>query len=289
MPLSLGQVSIRGFVMGAGTPYKFLTDFNPWKREAQVTVEQAMPYSDGSWAGAEFVAAPVIPLRLMIVTPTLAEWDVARRELTHALRPIGVSDTEIELRWNITGVEYVMYGRPRLVDPDVSINKAGKGYVSAAFTALDPYVYSGELHSSGTITVAQTSGGLTLPFTVPFSIDTVYTGGSATIHTDGLMDASLRLVFTGPLTEPRVIIDRADGVRLTLIVNRDIPADWSLTVDGRTKTVYLMDTEGTRYNVQDAVSGDWPSISNGDNVISLKAHPDDTGTLEVFWQDTWIG
>jgi hypothetical protein len=289
MALALGQVSIRDFVMGAGTPYKFLVDFNPWKREAQVTVEQAMPYSDGSWAGAEFIAAPVIPLRLMINTPDIASWDIARRNLTHALRPIGVGSEEIELRWNITGTEYVMYGRPRLVDPDVAINKAGKSYVSAAFTALDPYVYSGDVHSSDVVTVPQTSGGLTLPFTVPFSIDTTYTGGSATLHTDGLMDSALTLVFTGPLTKPRVIIDRADGIRLTLTVTRNIPADWTLTVDSRTKSVYLTDTNGLRYDAQDAVSGDWPSISTGDNIMNLRAHPDDTGTLQAFWQDTWIG
>jgi len=159
MALEVGQIAVGDLVMGEGTPYRVMTETDFWSRHVRADQTGPRAWGHGSWSGAEWAEEAVIPLRIMVSGSGVGGWLAAHQQLVAAFRP---RSEDIELRWNLDGTEYMMRGRPRMVEPDTSTIGLGISVTRCAFVALDPHIYSGEEHSV-TLGLPSTSGGLTVP------------------------------------------------------------------------------------------------------------------------------
>lgn len=164
MALSEGQVQVRGLVMGPGTDYETLRGFNPWAVAARVDQSSARSGDHGSWSGAEWRDEVVVPIPLRVRSRSdrsVAGWVPAHQALMAAFAP---SHTDVEMRWCTGGVEYVMFGRPRVVEPEVESAPAGWTVTRCGFAALDPRIYSG-VEQVASVGLPSSIGGLTWPTT----------------------------------------------------------------------------------------------------------------------------
>jgi hypothetical protein len=158
MPLDEGQVQLRDLVMGPGTEHRFATPFNPFARNVRADQGGVRAWGDGAWSGAEWAEQVAVPMRLVGIGGGPAGWVGRQQQLAAAFAP---SHEDLELRFVMGGTEFVMFGRPRLVDPEARFLD-GTGYCNAAFVALDPKVYSADVHQVQ-LGLPSASGGLTVP------------------------------------------------------------------------------------------------------------------------------
>ncbi|MEV6798546.1 hypothetical protein AB0M91_09380 [Micromonospora rifamycinica] len=281
MALEEGQVQIRDLVIGPGTPYRFVrgSHFNPLARSVRADQGGARAWGHGSWSGAEWAEQAAIPMRLVVMGVGTAGWLALHRQLLAAFAP---SDVDLDLRFVLAGTEYLMRGRPRLVEPE-SRHVDGHTYVNAAFVALDPAIYSGSEHSV-TLGLPSTVGGLTLPTTAPLTIGATVTSGRATIVNAGTQASGLRLRVDGPVAEPRVSALVA-GVATTLRLWLTLGVGQWLDIDTAARTVYLNGTASRRGQA----SGGWPILPAGTPVeIAFDAAAyDPTALLTATWRDAW--
>jgi len=278
MALLDGQVQLRSLVFGAETMHRMVTHFNPFVRSVRASEGDARAWNHGAWSGAEFVDAVVIPMRIVALGQGAPQFLALHQQLTAAFAP---SSQDLELRFAVAGSEYVMYGRPRLVEPEPR-NITGIAYYRAAFIALDPLIYSGAEHLQ-TLVLPQVTGGLTLPVQAPFTIGATVITGRAQITNAGTAPAGLRLRFNGPVVEPRVSL-LVGSVTSTLRILLTLTAGQFLDVDTAARTVYLNGTVSRRGNT----TGDWPILPNGTYELAFDATTyDAAASLEVRWRDAW--
>jgi hypothetical protein len=172
MALNEDQVHLvgagRDLLMGAGTRFDLQDEFNPWMTQVRTPQSVDRPYEHGALVGAEWFAERVVPIR---VIANGADRDVpsARRaiqDMSAAFAAVGNTGEIAELRFRLNEDpdEFVLFGRPRGIDPDPRTIGLGYTYVSTAFVASDPRIYSGTLTSQTTGLPVQ-QGGLTVPAT----------------------------------------------------------------------------------------------------------------------------
>lgn len=281
MALAVGQVSIGDLVMGEGTAYR-LPGFNPWARTVRAIQSAPRAWGHGSWSGAEWSDEVVVPMQILVEAVGLGGWQAAHQLLLAAFAP---SADDVELRWNLDGTEYVMFGRPRMVEPEVRTIALGWAMTHAAFVALDPHVYSGVEHSD-TLGLPSSVGGLTVPVTVPFSIPAVVTSGRVMLTNAGTADVGLKLRVDGPVSEPRVsLLSTAGTAVLRLFMDVEV-GQW-LDIDTGARTVYLNGVASRRGLA--AVSGaGWPVLPTGESELAFDAALfDPLAQLTVRWRDAW--
>lgn len=265
MALSEGQVQIRDLVMGPGTPYEILGDSNPFVRSVRSSQTGARAWAHGSWSGVEWMEEAVVPLNILVVGDSTAEWLPRHHTLQAAFRPVGEIPEDVELRFALGGREYLMFGRPRMIDPQL-INVRGNIITKASFVALDPMVYGAE--EPVVLTLPTYGGGLTLPTIVPFTIDGVKLSGTAAISNAGTAESTrVHIRIDGPAYWPRIILNRPDGTTGELRLNFEIPEGQWVDIDVYTRTV-LMNGTVSRLG---ATVGDWPVLPPGDSRISFSA------------------
>lgn len=169
MALTEGQVQVRGLVMGRNTAYKLL-EFDPWSRQVRADQGAARAWNDGAWSGAEWQDKAVVPMRIRVLGSDAASWLALHQALAAAFAP---SHEDLELRWVTGGVEFLLRGRPRLVEPEVRTIGRGQVVTKAAWAALDPAIYSGTEHTT-TLTLPSASGGLTVPLSTTLTASATF-------------------------------------------------------------------------------------------------------------------
>jgi len=281
-PLTLdGQVEINGLLLGPGTTYMVMAEFNMWTRSVRFT-EADRVWGPGAWSGREDTEAVAIPLPIVIDTADPAAWLDALHTLMAAL---SASSTDVLLRWRWSGTVYRMSVRPRLVDPNVTTAAYGWGPVTVALKALDPRVYK-DSTSTVELGLPVTTGGLTLPFTVPFTIGATTVSGRATIINTGKATTGLRVRFNAngsALQEPRVTVI-SGGVTTVLRAGFTLAAGQWLTVHTEARTAYLNDAVSRR----GYMSGDFPLLPPGVSEVSFDAGVySSTASLLVSWEDAY--
>src|SRR3546814_20814929 len=110
------------------------------------------------------------------------------------------------------GTEFLMRGRPRMVEPDLTLSNSGKSITQAAFVALDPFIYAGVETVAGPTGLPTFTGGLLVPILAPFTVDAVPASGFLDLTNTGTADTPLSIRIDGPVTEPSVTLQRDDGV-----------------------------------------------------------------------------
>lgn len=199
-------------LMGPGTPYTVLPEFDPWSKTNRAPQSEPRSHAHGSLLGTEWVDEVVVLLPLSVYRNGAAtsEWMTAHDDLAAAFAGVGASGELCELSFEWGGREFVMFGRPRQVQVSSENASVGKSVAQCAFVAADPRRYSASLTSLSTGLAVQ-SGGLTLPLTMPFTIDGVLTGGEVTIPNGGSTDLPITVRIDGPVVEPGVVVRLDDG------------------------------------------------------------------------------
>ncbi|MFL6144095.1 MAG: hypothetical protein ACJ72N_19800 [Labedaea sp.] len=282
------QVSVAGLLLGPATSYT-LVDFNPWGKANRATQTDKRAWAHGSWSGRELIDEVVIPIRALINTETPADFLAARHQLAAAFKPSD-DGTDAELRFRFAGQDYVMFGRPRMVDlenPELLV--LGKSFVKAAFVALDPLIYAAT-EMQQVLGLPSVSGGLTAPVTAPVTIGATVTAGRATIANAGTQATALKLRIDpvgANLVEPRVSVLTGTTVRV-LRCNLTLTAGQWMDIDTGARTAYLNGTVSRRGNV----SGDWPLVppmSEGSSELAFDAGVySASAQLTATWRDAWI-
>lgn len=287
MALLEGQVQVRDLVMGPGTPYQ-VDRFNPFNRTTRATATEGRAWNHGVWSGVEWANEKAVPMRIL-VSDTLggmASWVDLDQQLAAAFHPIGEDVGEVELRFTLGGREYVLFGRPRSVEPTSEHVGFGWSLTQAAFVALDPLIYSGELVQVAT-GLPTFEGGLPVPLTVPFTVDGVQVGGREPTENEGTAETGLFMRLDGPLQEPRVTLQRQDGTTPTLRFDIDIAAGQWLEVDTAAETVFL---NGLPQSSQlGRTAGEFFLLPKGVSTLRF-AHTGDhneTAQLTVSYRHAW--
>jgi len=268
MALADCQWRIRDLIAGPGTPWTVLHPTNPFQLQVRADQHAARAWNHGSWSGAEWVDERVIPVRLHGHAPS-RDWSGAVeliQQLNAAFAAVGDTAEDVELRYSLGGTEYVLRGRPRMSEPELSNAVRGHVWASCAFIALDPLIYSGA-EESGSIGLPQFDGGLTVPLTVPFTVDGVMVDGRDTLTNDGTAPTPLALRIDGPAIRPRVTIQHPDGDIETLRVMFDLSAGQWLDIDTGSHAVLLNGTTNRRGQV----SGEFPRLRPGGSTIRFNA------------------
>jgi hypothetical protein len=276
------QVSVGALVMGAGTQYDMI-DFNPWTRNVRADARGPRAWNHGSWSGAEFADEVVVPFGIIVdgEEPTVAAWTTAHQALAAAFAP---SFVDIELRWMLDGAtEYLMYGRPRMVEPRIDTLGFGYAVTRAAFVALDPLIYAG---TESTTTVTQTAfvGGLLIPTLVPLWVDAIQSGGVNDVVNAGTAETYLTIRIDGPVTNPALTLRAPDGTTSTIRLDLTIDAGHWVEVDTRAETVFLDGDAGS--SRRSSMTGDFFVLQPGTSVVQFAASSG-TGTATLTWRSRW--
>lgn len=281
MPLSEGQVQVRDLVMGRGTAYK-VTGFNPWNRSARVTGSGDNPWDDGGYAGAEFREVVAVNMDVTVRGVSAADWWAKHVELDAAFAPIGTGP-EVELRWVTGGIEFVMFGRPRGLGPEIKNLRTGRIANTASFSALDPSIYSSTEYTVSTGLPAW-SGGLTVPVTTPLLVAQTQTSGIITATNSGKAVTALYLRIDGPVTDPTITVVGPDAIPYTLSLETVIEAGQWISIDTKAQSVLLNDSI-TRLS---SAYGSWPLLQPGVSTVTWRATTyDPTAQLTARWRDRW--
>jgi hypothetical protein len=283
MALLTGQVSVRNLVMGEGTPYE-VSEFNPYNRHVRAEQSGPRAWNHGGWSGVEWAEEVVVPMRIAIVANNIDDWLAAHQQLMAAFAAVGESPADVELRWELAGREFVMFGRPRMVEPDIKRIVNGHSFTSAAFVALDPLIYAGAETVTAAIGLPTFTGGLTVPFTVPFTVDGIAADGFADITNTGTAETGLFLRIDGPVVTPSVTLVRGDGSFQRLTFDLDLSAGQWLDVDTAARVVLLNGTTSRRGQT----SGDWPILPPGGHRVQWSSpNYNNVAELSVTFRSAW--
>jgi hypothetical protein len=279
--------TLRDLTMDAHDPPYVLLEFNPWQRTVRAESETPHAWADGAWSGHEWLEAVTVPLNVLVKTADAARgtdaWWALQRALSAAFAP---SHVDIPLSWTQGASSYLLYGRPRLVEPLAETVFRGWGLCRAAFRALDPHIYSGGNEHSVTLGLPQFTGGLTIPLTVPFSITGSVTVGQATLTNAGTTATGLLLRIDGPVQEPSVSLLPSGGSTQTLRYLDDLAAGEYLEIDTRARTAYTNGGVSRRGRVV----GDWFLLEPGSSEIAFNAAAyNASALLTVTWRDAFYG
>lgn len=282
MALAKGQVQVGSLLMGEGTAYQVLKDFNPWARNVRTPATGDRSWAHGSWSGAEWAQEVTVPIPVLAVgaESNTESWEVVHQALSAAFAAVGTGG-DVELRWFLGAREYVMYGRPRMVSPDPELIGLGLARTQCAFACQDPLIYAGEETVIGPITPPSWVGGWSLPFTFPFTFSASLTGGEAEMVNEGTVESGLNFRIDGPCKDPTVTVSQGNSF-LTLTVATTVADGDFLEIDTAARTVYYNGAT----NQRGYAYGDWPLAPVGTSTVRYRAS-EGAGSLTVTFRSAW--
>lgn len=256
------------------------------------------PRGDGGIRGLDYVAPRTIAFEL--VTAELEDLDGSTYEalwaaVRSAFRPC--RETDYPLTFKRPGApERVVWCRPvSLVRSEDYLKFNRVGFPPVVLRAVDPRIYSAEVHTGNVTVYATSQGGFDLPVELGSGID--FTGGSQAefvAENAGTADAYPLIRFYGPVS------GTVTGVKLTNTTTGDIlhvtanvvtgqilTADMEAAATGANRLVIALDGS-SRY-------GDWAlprspfSLAPGSNTIRFEVFGTSTDALcNLVWRDTWL-
>ncbi|MFG1847772.1 phage distal tail protein [Micromonospora carbonacea] len=284
MALIEGQWQLRDLVIGEGTQFKVQSGTNPFTNQVRADQGGDRAWAHGSWSGVEWQAERVVPITVLI---DVGAFDVgaaieARHVLASAFRS---SHVDLPLTWKLGGREYLLWGRPRMAEPDLGLVGVGKMFVRCAFVGLDPMIYSAAEYTAGPLGLPTWAGGLTVPLTVPFSIGASQTSGQVDLTNDGTAEVGLLLRVDGPVNQPRISLTDPGGGTTTLRVDLVVPDGQWLDIDTQARTVFLNSDPSASRRGQ--AVGEFPLLQPGTSTLRFAAAEESSGTVTARWRDGW--
>lgn len=242
--LTLGQVDAAGVAWTVGADG--LQGWDGTDVRTQYTDREA---DHGAWAGPTYLTARPITLAGTITAPDLPSLDTAIDQLQAAA---SLTDTLLVVAESVPKQALVRRsGKPlvRLVTDRVAV-------YSLLLTAADPRRYSTVLQSQSAA-LPSTSGGLTLPITLPLTITATTASGAITLTNDGSIATRPVLTITGPTVGGFTIVASSPSGAITQQTYSDsLGTGDVLVIDSMARTVTLNGQVSRRLYW----SGTWPEI-----------------------------
>lgn len=259
MALTEGQVQVADLIMGRDTAYK-MREFNPWVRETRADHTGDNPWGNGGYSGAEWLDTSTVAMLVRVLGINALDWNEKHWALTSVFSPVETGP-DVELRWVTGGIEYLMRGRPTVVDPKIRHLRKGEILTRLGIRCDDPLIYSAELHET-VLGLPQWSGGLHVDMHVPADIDATVVDGAAELTNAGTRTARMLFRIDGPVTQPTIQLGGA-----TLTLGMTIPAGHWVDIDTVDRTVLY---DGVTSRLTDA-SGTWPVLPPGTHPLKWSA------------------
>jgi hypothetical protein len=250
--------------------------FDGWGATSSTRRAQQRTRASGGWSGKGFSA----PRALSIVGRTYAPTpELARDALDRLNAAVSVDDTLLRV-YEPGLTRYVMVHRTDDVIPKWMMpTDLSWGF---GVESDDWRKFGDEL--SGTTLLPSTTGGLSIPFTVPFTIAATTVSGQVSLNNPGNEVGPVRLRIDGPCTGP-VVTHVSSGLQLVFSSSLVLGVGEWLDVDMEAHTV-LANGQASRAGW--VTRRGWSSFDVGDNTWSFTAAVFDPGSqLTVFATPAW--
>lgn len=270
-----------GIVLGSkdtlGVEWR-LEDVSGWDNTASTTAITQRAYANGGWANRAFLAPRYITATGKIWVPGQNR-PLLRDAVDRLITSVPLNEFE-PLTLQQDGQDRFVYARGDQ-EQLTQYLQADLASFSLQFVAPDPRKLTAGFPIVESTGLAASDGGLTVPFTVPFSIDATVTSGVIYITNQGNTVAPAVLKINGPVREPTVR-HAESGREIAFDVTLG-QYEW-LEVDLDTRSVILNGQVSRRGSMR----GTWFDISPGLNTLSfasLTYSPD--ALLTVTTRNAW--
>lgn len=237
----------------------------------------------GSWSSPIYLGERVITMAGKTIAPDVPTLDAALERL---LAAVSLTDTTLTVHESI----------PKCA----TVRRSGKvlaqritGTIldwSIQVTAADPRRYS-TTTDTGTTHLPTSTGGVTVPYTLPYTIDATTVAGQITATNVGTFDTAPVFTITGPVSRPQVMTQMPDGSVRFLNYSQDLSASDVLVIDtgasGPRSVTLNGNASRRRYLTTPA---GWPTTPSGSTVTFQfrAAAYNSTATLTAQWRSAWI-
>ncbi|MFG2400778.1 phage distal tail protein [Streptomyces lydicus] len=276
--VDLGDIPLGG-VDDAGVAWSLQT-LEGWDSAEHRSETQQREGDHGAWLGPAYLGERPITLAGTITAPDRGVLDDATERIraAAALAPTLLVVQESRPKQAVvqrSGKPLLQYLTDRLASYSVMV------------TAGDPRRYSTDLQQ-GTTALPSTSGGLTLPYAVPYTISATTVAGQVDALNEGSIDTRPALTITGPVSQPRVYGQMPDGSVRVVKCAFDLLDGDVLVIDTDMHTAILNGNTSRRRFVS-APQG-WPTIpARGTVSYQFRSSVySATALLTVQWRSAWM-
>lgn len=275
--LTLGSMDLDGL-----DEFGVLWVANPlrgWEGPASSLSPQRKPRSDGAWGGRGYRQPRTVVASGSVVAPSQALLEDALDRLNAA---VSLSDTVLIVHGAARDRWAVVRRAGEVLAPLVTPTHADW---SIQLTALDPRKFGAVL--TGSTGLPSSTGGLTLPLTLPLSIGSTVSRGQVSLFNPGNVAGPVTLKITAPVTAPVVTHVSAATSPRALVFSSSLvlgAGQW-VDVDMDARTV-LENGEASRSGW--VTSRGWSAFQPGWNTWSFAAgvfHAD--SRLDVTAIEAW--
>ncbi|MEV5138422.1 hypothetical protein AB0K71_05690 [Streptomyces syringium] len=276
--VDLGAIPLGG-VDSTGVAWA-LQELQGWD-SAEVRAEVQQRDADhGAWASPVYLGERPISLAGVITATDRASLDDAMERLRAAA---ALTDTTLTVQ--------------ETIPKQATVRRSGKlllqhvtdriATYSVMVTAADPRRYDTALQT-GTTMLPSSTGGLTLPYTLPYTVSATTVTGAIGATNQGTFETRPVLVIDGPVTQPQVLTQMPDGSVRILAYSQNLATGEQLVIDTDAHSVTL-NGNASRRRYLSAPTG-WPVIPATSTVsIEFRAAAyNATATLTAQWRSAWI-
>jgi len=246
--------------------------------------QYSKPGEDGLVISNTFYDGRVITIPGTIYSGSPTDYLQARKDITYVCRLLKDDNGfPISQKFRFALVddeEYFFYGRPK-----VSFGIRQGKFTPFLLTIIcpDSFIYSGDLQSSGSISVP-IPGGAIYPVIYPVIYDPS-SGGFAAVNNTGNAPSFPTLFLRGILTDP-YILNSTTGEFMQLDVTTT-NGDDVIEIDMLNKTITLNGTSILGSKIGDST---WWALQPGvNNIYFSTGVTSDTGTLTIEWYNALLG
>ena len=273
--VSLGGLDLMGVdEFGVSWKTNAIEDWDaPPGNTAEVVQNQ---FADGGYLTPGFLEPKTVRLVGRLLAPDRPSARAAIYRLTRLLPLVGTAIVAVSEDGTVTHRVMKVEGAPKIPRPtDVYAS------FDVLLTAPDSRILSGDgstpYQYSATAFLPSTSGGLQVPFMVPFSIGATVIGNSVTVTAAGDAPPPVLVRINGPAVQPIIRDDLGGAMPLDISLDA---GQW-LDVDLDARTIKINST----VNRRNLLRGPWITPRPG-MVLSLDAAVYNPATsMTVFWTD----
>lgn len=248
-----------------------------WGSPATTIAPVQKPRQDGAWGGLAYRKPRSIVMSGSCVAPTEGLALDALDRLSTAVSPDGATLTVVKglsSRWATVrqdGEVLPTWAAPNSFDWSIQL------------VAVDPRKFAASL--TGTTSLPSTTGGLTIPYTIPYAINATTVTGQVSLTNPGNASGPVLLQINGPITGP-TITHVSTGQALTFASSLSLAAGEFITVDMERREVLAQGQAAASRNAWVTARG-WSAFDPGVNTWALSAPSYAAGTLQVTATPAW--
>lgn len=249
-----------------------------WRSSPSPVMEsQKRPGQNGVWCGDSWLPGRTVEISGVLQASSPADAEEAIDRLIHAC---SLTDTTLV----VEGAARTLSAMVRRSDEVLveELNRMDHRW-SLQVLAADPRKLGPEM--TATTGLPSSSGGLTVPLVVPFSIDSTVSSGLVSLVNPGTIDGPVTLRIDGPVSAPRVTHVNS-GRSLVFASSLALSAGEWITVDMQRREVLA---QGQASRMQWVTSREWSTLQPGVNVWAFSSDGSmPGGMLTVSARPAWM-